>query len=141
MICNELDPCCNFLYFVPVLLSSLLDRTLAVKLYARFKGRCADLPPLLELLEAGRDTVGFVAVLLSSLSVQSNQNCGELGETGFVTVCSLQTEIISLEDRWGFPQRLWPLLWAQLRRESSGPLKPIGGVQAGLTDRGRGRDL
>lgn len=35
-----------------------------------------------------------------------------------------------LEERWGFPQRLWPLLWAQLRRENKGPLKRIGGVQA-----------
>jgi len=35
-----------------------------------------------------------------------------------------------LEERWGFPQRLWPLLWGQLRRENQGPLKRIGGVQA-----------
>ena len=35
----------------------------------------------------------------------------------------------TVQERWGFPQRLWPLLWGQLRRENQGPLKRIGGVQ------------
>lgn len=29
------------------------QRTLALKLYGRFKGKCEDLPPLLDLLEDG----------------------------------------------------------------------------------------
>jgi len=60
-------------------------RLLAEKLYARFRGRCKELPQLLQ----------------------------------------------RLEDRWGFPGRLLPLLWAQLRRAAVGSqLTTVAGYQA-----------
>ena len=40
------------------------------------------------------------------------------------------------QERWGFPQRLWPLLWAQMRRAvapggaAALPMRRIAGVEA-----------